>query len=135
MKMLPHEKLFTKICDSTKKRCERGLMKQEDFKFLYELPSWADDYGYEREVCRDVQRRLIRIAEKSPLFRRATPETYFYDPRVPDLHYVDEMSVRAIAKMLPKSRANVERCLREYRTLPKQMVFAFIAESPRRRCN
>jgi hypothetical protein len=118
-----HEKIFTHLCREAWFHCETDRMQLSDYRFLLELPAVAAFYGYKLELGFTLQKRFLDSMENRDLDQKQ-PQKYAYNPMVAEL-YSRGHSIRRIAKELGMSKANVEHALREYRTMPHQMLFPF----------
>jgi len=121
--------LFTIVCDDTRRRFDRGRLSKSDYDFIDEMPETAMYYGFSHAFGLSVQREFRDMLKRRPKRVPRNRQPYFYDPRVGELHSAG-MSVRGIANRLDLSKAAAERCLREYRRLPKQELFPFIHDYP-----
>jgi hypothetical protein len=124
------ERLFEVLCTDTRQRCETGELGDDDLLFIANLPSRAEQFGFEPHFGEQMRMRFMRLLSRAPRGRRrAVRQPYAYDQRVVDLRE-SGLSVRQIARKVRVSKANIERTLREYRRGPKQAVFGFYRELP-----
>ena len=133
--MLTHdwnERVFRMFCSDTVDAVmgtNRRRMNKTDWDFLDEITEMAEilQVGVELGIRR--KKGLLRLLEQKPQRRRAPRQAYFFCYRTVHLHQ-QGYGYRTIARRLHRSKANVERNIKEFKEGTYQLGFDFLYSLP-----
>lgn len=122
--------LFGGVVWSIARGCKTGHITQNDLTFLIHLPAWANFYGDRVELARTRQQKMFAMLQAAPQPLRVPRAQYHYCQKTIQMHQ-QGYGIRTIAKVLNRTKANVERNIREYREgTTVQLWFDFFREVP-----